>query len=81
MHVRIRRFGGWHQIFGNGQDKIHVQVFDIPVHRFFGVFATVSHVVNAFEFHVHFSVFVLMYFLPVWYRVATGRAPAIQTRL
>ena len=36
---------------GNGQDKVHVQVFGVPLDGFFGVFAAVSGVVNSAYFH------------------------------
>ena len=51
VHVRIGCFGRWHQVFGNGQHKIHVQVFGVPLDGFFGVFAAVSGVVNSAYFH------------------------------
>jgi hypothetical protein len=51
VHVRVGCFGGGHQVFSNGQDKVHVQVFRVPLNGFFGVFAAVSSVVNSADFH------------------------------
>ena len=51
VHVRIGRFGGWHHVFGNGQDKVHIQVFGVPLDGFFSVFAAVGGVVNSANFH------------------------------
>jgi hypothetical protein len=51
VHVRVRRLGGWHFVFGDGQDEVHVQVFHVPLDGFFRVFAAVGDVVNLLDFH------------------------------
>ena len=51
VHVGVGCFGGRHQVFGNGQHKIHVQVFGVPLDGFFGVFAAIGGMVNFADFH------------------------------
>jgi len=51
VHVGVWRLGGRHFVFGNGQHELHVQVLDVPVHGFFGVFAAVGNVVNFLNQH------------------------------
>ena len=51
VHVGVGRMGGGHLVFGNGQHEAHVQVFHIPLDGFFGVFATISGMVNFANFH------------------------------
>ena len=51
VHVRVGFFGRWHFVFGNGEDKVHVQVFAIPLDGFFCVDAAVSDVVKFLDLH------------------------------
>ena len=51
VHIRVRRLGRWHFVFGNGQHEIHVQVFHVPVHGLLGVAAAIGDVVDLLDFH------------------------------
>jgi hypothetical protein len=43
---------GRHLVFGDGQQELHVQVLDVPLHGFLGVLATVGDVVDLGDLHV-----------------------------
>ena len=51
VHVRIWRLGRGHEVLGDGQYKVHVQVVAVPEHRFPGVLAAVRNMVDAVDFH------------------------------
>ena len=54
MHVRIRLFGRWNPILGNGQQKLHIQKSGVKINGFASVLAAIRHVMNFLDIYGHF---------------------------